>query len=382
MTFPFFIQVFLLVAFSFSIFLAVILVVSKKHRSISNSFLAIFLVTYAFKLLLNSNFSPKIGFGNFLVVILLLTPSLYLYVWALTKKINIFKLKFLWHYLPAISMIPILYFFRQRWEVNIYEDVFSKKEALLFFSILQAFTIIQVIIYLLLTIKHLNTYKYKIEDNFSNISKINLNLLTNLCYTFLLIMFFWVFVGYGDIGYFIKLWGEPSMYTAYILWFSMSFVVLLIGYHGFTRPEILLNLDTNLFVKPKANKKYSPKELKKYSLQLTELMQHQKPFLDPTLKLSQLAELMVVNPVFLSAVINTCFEKNFNDFINEYRVREVIGKIENSKFKNLTLLGLAYESGFNSKSTFNTMFKKFTGKTPNDFKKELSGKKNQISPRL
>lgn len=365
------IQVFLFIAFFLGNFISITLIISKRHRSLPNYFLAFFLAVYAFKLLLNTDFSPHIGLGNYLVVILLLTPSLYLYVYTLTHACKKFQSFFLWHYLPALLAIPLLLFFRQYWDIYDNSTAFIISEALIVFSVIQALVVIHVVVYILLVIKNLVEYKRRIKDNFSNLEKINLHWLTILCYAFLVIIFIWIIGGYGDIAYFIAQWGEPPIVVAYIFWIFMSSVVLLIGYNGFTKPEIFISNNFDLPSKPTAKKQYSLRQLHAIAEQLTQLMHNEKPFLNPTLKLGELAEALGTNPGILSAVINTVFEKNFNDFINEYRVDEVIIKMKNPELNNLTLLGLAFDSGFNSKSSFNSVFKKVTGKTPNTFKRAL-----------
>ncbi len=98
-------------------------------------------------------------------------------------------------------------------------------------------------------------------------------------------------------------------------------------------------------------------------------MDREKPYLDQTLRLAQLAQSISVNSNVLSVVINEGIKKNFNDFVNEYRVNEFVNRLGSREYDNVILLGIAYDSGFNSKSTFNSMFKKFTGYTPLHYKK-------------
>ena len=92
---------------------------------------------------------------------------------------------------------------------------------------------------------------------------------------------------------------------------------------------------------------------------------------DPELSLSSLAEKLELGPHELSRIINTVLKKSFNDFINEYRVAEVAQKMQEPAYDHLTLLGIAYESGFNSQRTFNRVFKEMTGKTPVEYKNRL-----------
>ena len=100
------------------------------------------------------------------------------------------------------------------------------------------------------------------------------------------------------------------------------------------------------------------------------LMLQEKLFLEPELSLSDLAQRLKTNTSVLSAAINSNFGKNFNDFINEYRVEEFKKQIKLPQNQNYTLLAVAFDCGFNSKATFNRAFKKFTGQSPSRFEGE------------
>src|SRR5581483_5811364 len=73
----------------------------------------------------------------------------------------------------------------------------------------------------------------------------------------------------------------------------------------------------------------------------------------------------------LSRIINTGLRKNFNDFVNEFRIQDVVRKMQDPAFDRITLLGIAYDCGFNSKTTFHRTFKQFKGKSPAKYKSEL-----------
>jgi AraC-like DNA-binding protein len=113
-------------------------------------------------------------------------------------------------------------------------------------------------------------------------------------------------------------------------------------------------------------------QVKDTASRLTLLMGADKPFLDPNLTLAALSEKIHCTVHLLSKVINESFHKNFFDYINEYRVNHFIWLAQQPSSTKYTLLSLAFESGFNSKSTFNSSFKKVTGKTPSQFLKGLS----------
>ncbi len=101
-------------------------------------------------------------------------------------------------------------------------------------------------------------------------------------------------------------------------------------------------------------------------------MQQEKLFTDAELTLNNLAGRLQLSPHQLSQVINQHYRKNFFEFVNTYRVEEVIGMLKSGAVQHSTLLGLALDAGFNSKASFNRYFKKHTGKTPSEYCKDLN----------
>lgn len=112
----------------------------------------------------------------------------------------------------------------------------------------------------------------------------------------------------------------------------------------------------------------SETDLNSYQTQLERYFNTNKPYLEPELTLQILSIRSGIPKHHITQVLNTRFHKNFYQFVNEFRVREVISKM--SKHKNVSLVDLAYQCGFNSKSTFNNYFKKITGFTPSEYKKQ------------
>ena len=96
-------------------------------------------------------------------------------------------------------------------------------------------------------------------------------------------------------------------------------------------------------------------------------MEENKPFLNPELSLPELAESLEVSRNQLSTVINKIHEKNFYEFVNQYRVNEVKRLMTDPANKHLKLISLAYDAGFNSKASFNRIFKQMTNMTPSQF---------------
>jgi len=108
----------------------------------------------------------------------------------------------------------------------------------------------------------------------------------------------------------------------------------------------------------------------KYIQKLQTFVAQEKPHLEPELTLAQLSEQVNIPSHYLSQVINEKLDCNFLDFINGYRVTEAKAKLVDSKLSHYTILAVAYEAGFNAKSTFYTAFKKHTGMTPSQYRKQ------------
>ncbi|BDD06986.1 helix-turn-helix domain-containing protein [Aureibacter tunicatorum] len=122
----------------------------------------------------------------------------------------------------------------------------------------------------------------------------------------------------------------------------------------------------HLFSK-KIQSKLSEHKISNAKDRLNLLMSNEKPYLDAQINLNELANKLNINSHELSALINNEFDKNFNEFINDHRLEEFKKVSLKSEFSHLSLSGIAYECGFNSKTTFNTYFKKKMGMTPKEY---------------
>lgn len=134
---------------------------------------------------------------------------------------------------------------------------------------------------------------------------------------------------------------------------------------------------TSLFKKEKyKGSTLDPARAESYVKKLTQLLEVDRVYRDESLSLKSLAEMLSVTTYHLSQVINEKLNKNFFDLINGYRVEEAKEKLSDFK-EEQTILGIGFEVGFNSKSAFNRVFKKFTQMTPSEFRK----KHRQENPR-
>lgn len=154
--------------------------------------------------------------------------------------------------------------------------------------------------------------------------------------------------------------------------------IILIGIFGIRQHSIFSNqpndnTDDPLNLTTKKYEKSGLNDQNKIELvrRLEQLITEDKPFLEPELSLDELARRVHAQPNYLSQVLNEHFQLNFYDFINSKRVDEFCLKMNDPRFSHYKLVEIAYQSGFNSKSSFNRNFQRFKKTTPSDYKRHL-----------
>jgi AraC-like DNA-binding protein len=114
-------------------------------------------------------------------------------------------------------------------------------------------------------------------------------------------------------------------------------------------------------------------QAKAFLEKLIAFVETEKPFLNRDLSIHDLSQLTGIPRHYITQILNEQHKKSFFTFINEYRVKEVITKLKDPKNNHYTILAMAYDSGFNSKTTFNSIFKSLTGFTPSKYREKLTG---------
>ncbi len=214
-------------------------------------------------------------------------------------------------------------------------------------------------------IYRIKNFDHQLERNFSDISSYSLIWLNRLIFMLIGILLFFAIPGIYE-----NATGNTSYEMYYPMWIFSSILIYWIAYTTYARRQGLTPDLIEQSATPQVNK--LSEKTKKYHSQLQELMLEERLYLDPDLSLKKLARQLDISGGYLSQVINQYESKNFFEFINTFRVDEVKRKMASSDFDHLNLLGIAYDSGFKSKSTFNLAFKKISGKTPSQFKKALA----------
>ena len=168
-----------------------------------------------------------------------------------------------------------------------------------------------------------------------------------------------------------------------INFFSLEFIgtvgliciILAVGMHVINQPLLYANIDSALLKKRNHGKyKTSPLDkdkIDKIKQKIGNYMEENKPYLNPNLKISDLSNLLDLPTHYLSQVINQEFGTNFFEFINAYRVEEAKDIIRDNSNGDFKLIKVAFDSGFNSKSSFNRVFKKHVQLTPSQFRRKV-----------
>lgn len=370
-------------------FFLVLLLLTKKNKSSADRILALWLFFIGIHLSLYYLHSTQeyLTYPYFLGFELPLPlthgPFLYLYTAALTNRIIPRTYKLL-HFLPTLLAYTLfLSFFTLSYpeKIVVYQQkgiAYQNQIELLFLAII-ASGITYVILSLLLLKKH----KKNIEDQYSYSEKINLNWLRYLIWGIGLI---WIVV---IIGHNYLVYSAVVLYVIFIGYFGIKQVGVFtqgltlstgssvnnLGADSNTEEVNSDNLtDQTLVDTPEFNDsvKYQKSSLKASDInqihdELTALMQREKLYLNPELTLSNLAQELNTQPNNLSQVINSVEKRNFFDYINSKRVEEFKLKVNLPENRRFTLLALALECGFNSKTSFNRNFKKVTGLSPSEY---------------
>lgn len=181
--------------------------------------------------------------------------------------------------------------------------------------------------------------------------------------------FWWYFLFFGVSFYYIAITGYANSIET-----KVPFKAGGPGYPGTVlllpaakeQPDIITEEAELISVEP-VFKKETYELLSGWKEKVLEQMNLHKAYEDPELSLATLARALKTNPALISRTINQGFEQNFNDFVNQFRINAVKDMLEKGEHKRQTLLGIAFDCGFNSKATFNRSFKKATGMSPKEW---------------
>jgi len=366
----------------------VVLLLTKRQKALTDKILAVWITIIGIHLL--GFYFNQLGYwevyphliGTTAPLPLLHGPMLFLYtLYSLRYDRKVRLIDYL-HFTPALVAYLYMsnFFFFYTAEEKIQLDNGEMREYMLFSIILLVAILFSGITYAILSYRLTIKHKQKIDNNFSYREGINIKWLRNC-----ILIIGLVFLSATIIVIARDAFGVQFAFNAdYIIYTILIGLVFYIGYFGIKQENIFTStahIENNETVERAKSEKYRNSGMKSDLVaelygKLLKVMDEQKPYLDPKLSLSGLAQILELSPNQLSQIINQEAGVNFHDFINNYRVEEFIRSAHNNK--NFSLLALALDSGFNSKSSFNYIFKKQKGISPSKFLSENTSKERDL----
>lgn len=361
-----------------SLFLAIFLL-RKSNQKKANKFLALLLLFYTlstlnvalFYLLRVSDLSQLIPFLQ-MELLFGLGPSIFFYTKVITNPSYTFQRIDFLHFVPVL--IELIYYRTSLFRTGSMELISQPFNALNWiFHGIQWTGVLSISIYILLSIRVLFAYKVWVKNNYSNLDLKSLAWLEKPILLYSIFWIVWISIRLIDLGFYQDSLRSIYFFPGFII---LSIITCWIGFNGYLKAQTNaagFSLDDN-------SKRIITDKEKKYlsgvSDQLKKYMAEEKAYLDPNLSMALFSKKTGIGAGTISKAINSDMDINFHEFVNQYRVSEFKKNIRKDDFSHLNLLGVALESGFNSKSTFNLVFKNLTGKTPRQYVNEQSKKKS------
>ena len=328
---------------------------ANKYLGLCVLFLSCYLV---WMLKYDYGFQDQFIYLRFLPVLFLwgIGPSFYIYLRFLfgtpmpTKIVR-------WHFLPLL--IELIYFNSTTfifWINDWTRDGFNSFESVWVFSLFSIEHIVglaSLAIYLIMSLQLHRQHKLEFTSR-----KITLIL---SCFGILWLL--WVPYTYLDSVYYNFRFPPSGFYLFYLLFAALSYGIGFIGFRLIPQTTIK-SLDISL-------------EMKNLAKEIDRKMQEEKYFLNPELNIDLFSKSLDIHPNKISGILNNVLHQSFRDFVNAYRIEEFKSRIKSYDLKNQTILGLAFDVGFNSKASFNRVFKKSMNISPIDYLNQTKESRSQ-----
>ena len=372
---------------SLNALLIAFLISVRKKKSLSDYILIAWIINFALHFFVPFGIERQLFFheslwGFFMgISIVAHGPFIFVYTSSLTSSDFKVSFKNFYHFgfilVFAATFIPYLSLPQ---EVRI--QLVEQKSDLSFYMLFPMLSLLVIRIYFLVrTIIMLIKHQHNIRQVYSYEAKINLRWIKLIVYGFFMVIAM-SFVLYT----FVSAQLLSVFWMDYILILLNIVLFYYIAYSGYrqnviTRIVSILPISNNgqsgIFeINQKLNGNKRPKTLLNHPViqKLNTLLEDEKLYLEPELHIEDVAIKLNIQTHQLSKLINHQLKKNFFEYINEYRVEEFKKMVADPKNKNISILGLAMDSGFNSKATFYRFFKRSTGITPSEFKESFDYK--------
>lgn len=305
-------------------------------------------------------------------------PLLYLHVKYLLSKHITFDKKDLVHFIPMLINVLLYsgFYFKSASDKLLMaqlEGGYYHIATIISDEILT----IQGILYPILILLMMKNYNSKVIDYQSNTDRVDLKLLR---IGVILSLISWVF---GITAFNLSLFNIDIGFDLFIIcYLFIVLIIYIISYIAIWSPEVfkLSEIQITQFKSSRVEVRYedidkkSIDKLNEQNNRLINYMENEKPYLIADLSLQELADSLNISRHQLSALINQRHNINFYEFVNNYRVKEFILQMQDPNKQHYKMLSIAYDSGFNSKASFNRIFKQITGQTPSEYKETVIAK--------
>ncbi len=385
------------------LFFSVILFIRRNNRS-ANQYLAVLLLVMAVPFLqryltLSGYFEAVFAMSYLRPAVLFLHgPLIYFYTASMSGGYVISR-RIVFHLLPAaLVLVSQAVINSMRFEsspvIGSIEDMRRSMDNFIeYYYVLLGIGSLLALGYTVRSLKILKEYRGRIEDYFSDIERINLNWLRTM-----LILFLAMIIMMNGV-YILREMEELSI-VYFLPPTLVSFLIILIASFLAINQQDLQGMEKEYTAGPGGgtgtiaygdlseasarSAKYEKVSLDEktslgYYRSLKQFMEKEKPYLEEELTINELASWLDIPSHHLSIVINRHGNQNFYSFINGYRLKEFKRLLHENVGEPVNILSLAFASGFNSKSTFNHIFKQHTGLTPSEYRKSLQEKASLAS---
>ena len=357
-------------------FFAGLLISTKKPFTVANRLIAAWMFLICTELIIALLNSMVIEMYAFPFVAFTYGPLLYLYVQFMTNPGRKFNWLAMIHFIPFVVFLTVSVFFRELTLLKDLRNFFTPDRFISLRIVYSTCFLLSVTVYSILAFIEIGRHQKKLKDMVSYTSGlITLNWLKVLSisyYVSFLVLF--ILGGLEMIGDFIPF--DPYFVVfGFITIFSFAY-----SFYAIQQPVIfgqevrIIDEEEN----GKGTEKYvksglKDKQAEVYLKKLISVMDTERPYLNRNLSIQDLSELTGIPRHHITQVLNENHGKNFFTFINEYRVKEVISRFGDPKNNNFTILAIAFDAGFNSKTTFNSIFKSQIGMTPSEYREQSTG---------
>jgi len=349
-----------------------ILLWNSKKNIRSNKFLALGLFSFCFlstKPLLHTLHLWDTSLFRFFPngIELALSPLIYFYIKSLVTPKFHFKIKDGIHFIPFLmaQTYAFVVYFSALTTNDFYEkDIIAQSFWFNYIKLLEEYLLLLFLpFYLFYSYKELINYKKWLDNTTSDSTFPDFSWLKNIFQLSIIIGVFLLANHALDILFNLK--SATSLHYDLLALF-ITFIIYFLGLKGYLQPDYTFS-KTEIIVTDNPSCNLSNIKLSEIVEQIQKKMVEDKVFLNPKLSIYELSNMLGISQKRLSSVINQHFEMNFRDFVNKYRLEEVKSKLGNVNYKNISILGIAMESGFNSEASFYRIFKKNIGVSPKEY---------------